>query len=156
MTQRSSLSQLAAFLNAVEPELGWQFDLDDFKDRFRLQKYVLLAEDFGFDHEYRYGMHLRGPYSPPLAEDYYSDLSSVAPDSLADFDVQAFAELVGGKSMEWLEIAATFREFFRRSSQYDPIPSRIETAIDRTVQEKDVEVENVRIIVDELQRAGVI
>jgi hypothetical protein len=45
-----------------------------------LQKYVLLAEDFGFEHGYRYGMHLRGPYSPPLAQDYYTDLTSVAPD----------------------------------------------------------------------------
>lgn len=132
--------------------------MESFEDRFRLQKYVLLAEDFGYEHSYRYGMHLRGPYSPPLAEDYYSDLEEIDSDStaLSDFNVDAFASLVGERDIEWLEYAATFREFFKQTKPYQPKQERIQTAINRTVNEKQADREKVRIIVDQLERAGVI
>lgn len=158
MTAQSNVGELKAFLDAIEPQLDWQFDLETFEDRFRLQKYVLLAEDFGFEHGYRYGMHLRGPYSPPLAEDYYSDLTGVSPNSsaLAGFDAETFANFVRGKEIEWLEIAATFREFYRRTPSHQPKQERIQTAINRTVSEKEADREQVEIIVDQLERTGVV
>lgn len=158
MACQSGVGELKAFLDAIEPQLDWQFDVETFEDRFRLQKYVLLAEDFGFEHEYRYGMHLRGPYSPSLAEDYYSDITDKPPDSsaLVNFDAEAFADLVHKKDIRWLEFAATFREFFRQTRPCQPKHDRIQTAINRTVNEKQADHDEVQIIVDQLERAGVI
>ncbi|WP_135662634.1 hypothetical protein [Halorhabdus rudnickae] len=158
MNNQSNVDELKAFLDAIESHLNCTFDLESFEDRFRLQKYVLLAEDFGFDHGYRYGMHLRGPYSPPLAEDYYSNLNEISASSnaLSGFNAEAFANLVGDKDAQWLEYAATFREFFRRAPSYQPKQKRIQTAIKRTVTEKDVDYEALQIIVDQLERGDVI
>lgn len=158
MTNQSNVDELKAFLESIEPHLDWTFDLETFEDRFRLQKYVLLAEDFGFEHGYRYGMYLRGPYSPPLAEDYYSNLNGITSDSnaLSGFNAKAFADLVGGKDTQWLEYAATFREFFRRTPSYESKQERIQTAIKRSVTEKNADSDAVQIIVDQLERAGVI
>jgi uncharacterized protein YwgA len=158
MTSQSSAHELKAFLDAIERQLDWTFDIETFEDRFRLQKYVLLAEDFGFEHGYRYGMHLRGPYSPPLAQDYYTDLTSVAPDtaSISEFDADSFAALVRGKDEQWLELAATFREFFRRAPPHRPKQERINIAVDRTVAEKHADRETVQLVVDQLSRADVI
>lgn len=40
-------------------------------DRKRLQKAVYLGQLSGVDLGYRFGWYIMGPYSPPLARDYY-------------------------------------------------------------------------------------
>jgi len=104
---------LLAFLRFLKERCSFSFNKDSFEDRLQLQKKVYVAGFLGLGHGYRFSRYIRGPYSPPLAKDYYSieseelkrieDYSS----SLGSFDGERFLDLVGGKSTRWLEIAAT-------------------------------------------------
>ena len=42
-----------------------------FDARFRIQKYVFLAQRLGLDTKYRHSRYRYGPYSPKLAKEYY-------------------------------------------------------------------------------------
>lgn len=136
--------------------MGWEFDLDEFDDRLRLQKFVFLAESFGLNHEYSYGMHLRGPYSPPLAQDYYSDLSSVEPnrDAIDSFDIDRFVELVNGQEVCWLEVAATLRAYVIRLQEDGVDKGIVEQAIQKTMEEKDETRSYVEKVFEDLKSAN--
>ena len=45
---------------------------DGFAARFRIQKYVLIAQHMGLGTRYEYPGYIHGPYSSDLAEDYYN------------------------------------------------------------------------------------
>jgi len=126
-------------LDVLEEEMGWQFELHNFNDRLRLQKFVFLAPAFGFDHPYSYGMHLRGPYSPPLAQDYYSDLTAIEPneDAIQTFNVDRFVQLVENRDTRWLEVAATLRAYVIRLQNKGIHEDIVERAIEKTMEEKD-------------------
>ncbi|QLG28155.1 hypothetical protein HUG10_11610 [Halorarum halophilum] len=158
MSSPTSPSTLRAFLDILKDELGWQFNLNEFDDRLRLQKFVYLASAFGFEHPYSYGMHLRGPYSPPLAQDYYSDLSSIEPadDALRTFDVANFTELVESRDVRWLEVAATLRAYVIRLQRTGTGGNVIERAIEETMEEKDEPRRYVEQVYDDLRRAHAI
>ena len=47
---------------SLEPE----FSMNEFSSRFRLQKYVYMAEVFGVDLGYKFSWYIHGPYSPDL------------------------------------------------------------------------------------------
>ena len=109
---------LGAFIKILENNRLLTFDVigetdEHFENRLKLQKYVFLARSFGLDIGYQYSMYLHGPYSPKLAEDYYSlgdnrELYGSLPDTLPhEFDHRRFMDLVNGKDSAWLEVAAT-------------------------------------------------
>ena len=54
-------------------------------------------------------MHLRGPYSKNLSQDYYKLDATNDNDSnvLNSFNKEDFLRLIKGRSDEWLELAAT-------------------------------------------------
>lgn len=113
---RSMHPTLGSFIRSLGNKGLLTFDVtgeteEHFENRLKLQKYVYLASYFGLDMDYRYNMYLRGPYSPGLAEDYYTLGSSGFESPLAalpdDFNHDAFMNLVNGKDSAWLEIAAT-------------------------------------------------
>jgi uncharacterized protein YwgA len=158
MSDQTSLSTLRAFLDTLEKEMGWEFELHEFDDRLRLQKYIFLAPSFGFEHCYSYGMHLRGPYSPSLAQDYYSDLTSIEPnkESIRLFDVASFVELVENKEVRWLEVAATLRAYVIRLENKETTMDLVETAIQRTVDEKNETRSYVEQVSEELRSAGIV
>lgn len=137
--------------------MGWEFELHEFDDRLRLQKFIFLAPLFGFEHDYSYGMHLRGPYSPPLAQDYYSDLTSIKPDedSIRSFDVDRFVELVENREVRWLEVAATLRAYMIRLANGGTQEGIVETAIQRTIEEKDETQSYVEGVYDDLRSVGI-
>ena len=98
------LAKLAGFIKALE-NIGFNFDVNRFNHRLKLQKYVYLARRYGIDLGYRYNLYIRGPYSPELADDYYSVRVGM-PEEHVDVP-ENFFRLVKGKSERWLELAAT-------------------------------------------------
>ncbi|MFB6218350.1 MAG: hypothetical protein ABEH77_04085 [Halobacteriaceae archaeon] len=151
--------RLAAFLDTIEERLGWEFDTEDFGDRLRLQKYVFLAEAFGFDHNFDYGMHVYGPYCPDLAEIYYEhDLhtTSPSPTALTEFDARGFGELVRDKSTEWLEIAGTVKAVHERYASPADDGVLREDVIDKVGHLKDVPEDTITEIYSRLADAGVV
>jgi len=153
------LEKLAAFRELLGEELGWEFDVEEFDDRFRMQKYVFLADAFGFEHEYDYNIHLHGPYSPPLAEDYYEDgLDEMTPSAsgLNSFDHDEFVELVEDREKEWLEVAATIKSLHRRYSTPPGAMDPEEDVIRRTLDLKDVSEERAREIYETLESRDVL
>lgn len=137
--------------------MSWNFDLDEFDDRLRLQKFVFLASSYGFDHDYSYGMHLRGPYSPPLAQDYYSDFTSVKPEEgvVSTFDVKQFVDLVEGRDVRWLEVAATLKAYVHRFNSMNAQVDVVEKAVRKTVEEKDETQEFVEQVCEDLSSADI-
>ena len=151
------VESLTVLLSTIEEALDWEFDREEFEDRLRMQKYVLFSDAFGVDTPYSYGIHLHGPYSPTLAEDYYDEdfdrLRTEAP-ATADLDVDGFRELLRGRSTDWLEYAATIKRLHERVDEnafgkYDEV-------IERTCDLKDISVERADEIYDELLRRGVV
>ena len=116
---------LVPFIKMLEVKKLLTFDVighteEHFINRLKLQKYVFLARNFGLDmKEYEYSMYRYGPYSPRLAEDYYTlgenlklyNRLSKAFISKAfiqnSFAARKFLRLVNRNSPYWLEIAAT-------------------------------------------------
>ncbi|MCX6685616.1 MAG: hypothetical protein NTV10_03030 [Methanoregula sp.] len=107
----AELVELSSFINFLHKEIEFNFNLNSFDCRFRLQKFVFLAKFFGWHNDYSYGIYLRGPYSQDLAAHYYSfkkiDIRSVPTIELTTFDKKAFLNLIRNKEDLWLEAAAT-------------------------------------------------
>jgi uncharacterized protein YwgA len=97
--------RLASFIKALDNEGILKFDKKYFNHRLRLQKYVFIARNFGFNSPYDYSLYIRGPYSSSLADDYY-EIKSFDEESPINLD-KRFVRLVKGKSDGWLELAAT-------------------------------------------------
>jgi len=100
----AKLEELAGFVKALK-KIGFNFNVNRFNHRLKLQKYVFLARRYGIDLGYRFNLYIRGPYSPELANDYYS-LKEDMPKEHVDLP-ENFFKLVKGKSERWLELAAT-------------------------------------------------
>lgn len=96
---------LKRFVNTLENRGVFRFNVDSFLSRLRLQKYVFIAEAYGIDLDWGYNMYIRGPYSPPLARDYYqlSEEHTFAELPIPD----EFISLIMNKNERWLELAAT-------------------------------------------------
>jgi len=107
----SRKSLLKGFVEALEREGVFRFDINRFDSRLKLQKYVYLGRYFSLPFNYSYNLYIRGPYSPDLAKDYYS-LDDVEA-SLVRLP-RRFVELVRGKNVEWLEYATTLLMISKR------------------------------------------
>lgn len=150
--------RLAALLATFEEALDWEFDPDEFDDRLRMQKYVFLADAFGVDHDYNYGIHLYGPYSPTLADDYYAPdfderLATASP--VESFDTPEFRALVAARDTEWLEVAGTIKSLHERHAGPNQT-GVLDTVVARVVNLKSVDIETAETIYGELLDAGVI
>lgn len=49
-----------------------KIDMSSFNDRLRFQKIIYIMNSAGIDLDYRFGWHLRGPYSSSLASDGFA------------------------------------------------------------------------------------
>lgn len=144
----SNKERLGGFLKALDDENIIRFDKKYFNHRLKLQKYVFIAESFGFKTPYSFSLYLHGPYSSKLADDYYA---------VADFEERTpvaldkrFVKLVKDKSEEWLELAATIIMIRKRykSIELDKLVSLVKNA------KPYAERENVVEIVNSLQKHG--
>lgn len=90
-------------------------DTDDgFATRFKIQKYVFIAQQLGLGTNYEYSRYRYGPYSPELTREYYKlgekPASYDAGSSVAlpgRFRPAEFLETVAGRDDQWLEVATT-------------------------------------------------
>ncbi len=111
------LKTLAGFVEALRRSIGFNFNVNKFNHRLRLQKLVYIAKVLGVPKlEYSFNLYLHGPYSPELADDYYNLSENI---EISEDEVKAFLsneafcnliELANGKDGTWLEIAATLIE----------------------------------------------
>ncbi len=108
---------LAGFVEALRRSIGFEFNVNRFDHRLRLQKLVYLAKTLDVPNlEYDFNLYLRGPYSPELADDYYHlDKDFKVGENyvnafLNDPSFKKLVRLVKGKDGTWLEIAATLVE----------------------------------------------
>lgn len=121
---------LKRFLDA----LGVPSDIDSLVDRKRVQKAVYLGQALGeVNLGYRFGWYVHGPYSPPLAKDYYNlaaalevgeeptdrQLRPSLSGRLAN--IKPRLEVPGGVTLEqaqWMELLASWH-YLRKVSDYD-------------------------------------
>lgn len=121
-----------------EERLGFEFDVNNFKDKIKLQKLVYISEFFGFNHGYPYNKYIKGPYSPSLADDYYSMNESEIPEEctpiLDKFDYEDFLDFVVGKDSRNLELIATvlsvYKDYRHRFEGKDLANKVIDTSAD--------------------------
>lgn len=103
---RASVAWLARRLGI---RLGDLTEPSGFEERLRIQKAVFLLKLLGVRPytRYRFSLHIYGPYSPDLAQDYYS-ASEVAPRpvELGEGRLELVKWFVD-HSAEWLEVAST-------------------------------------------------
>ncbi|MDR2966427.1 MAG: hypothetical protein LBU74_00565 [Methanobacteriaceae archaeon] len=105
--------KLNVFINLLKDKIGFSFNIEDFDDRLKLQKYVFISKYFGFNHSYVYNLYIRGPYSSDLANDYYD----ISPNEFTSnislkIDMDSFSSLIKDKDIKWLESAATMLSLY--------------------------------------------
>lgn len=155
---------LLAFLEFLKEKCAFQFNVNNFENRLKLQKYVFIAGFLGLNHGYTFNRYLRGPYSRELADDYYSlprldDLERAGDYSqhLENFDNEKFLDVTSKKSPRWLEIAATilsvwndyrgiFREGELKTRIIDTVTNIKSTATPAEISEKFEELERKKVL----------
>ena len=105
---------LGFILNQIQ---DYNFSMDTFEDRLKLQKTLYLLQSFGIYLGYDFSWYLRGPYCTSLTinafalEDIYDDIPLVPKVKFKDSDKQKlftnFLKLVKGKNVDELEIMAS-------------------------------------------------
>lgn len=106
------IEKLVGFIKRLEGRGVYEFRIDTFEDRLKLQKLVYIAKFYGIDLGYHFNEYLRGPYSPELADDYYT-LSEKLNDfkeitvSFENDKFEEFAKFISNKSVDSLEGIAT-------------------------------------------------
>ena len=100
------IKELKSFVKYLEDCNIFKFKVNIFNNRLKLQKYVFLARKYGFNLSYSYNLYIHGPYSPQLAEDYYTlGESAIEPEKITM--EEGFIKLIKKKSDWWLELAST-------------------------------------------------
>jgi len=107
---------------------------EGFETRFRIQKYVYLAELFGLENDYRYTMYRYGPYSSALADDYYELgenpelFNEIRDEPLPDsFNEDAFLQVLGNRDHDWLEVSSTLIDQRARFGNDEELVEHIES-----------------------------
>jgi uncharacterized protein YwgA len=102
-------------------------------------------------------MYHYGPYSPALAEDYYSDTFAATATNeslLSVVDTDSFFELVSGRSRQWLEVAATIKSLNAKYGRSEA--GGKSHVVERTSTLKDVSPDGADRIYTELESFGVV
>lgn len=142
----------------LEERFGWEFNREDFDDRFLLQKYVFFAQELGYPTDYSYNVYIFGAYSPDLTEDYFDgaiDGGDFQSEIADDFDTEAFDSLIFGREPEWLEIASTAMIFYQEYQLLSE-EERRKKVVAKTSEEKGVPQRKARSILDELEGEGLL
>lgn len=158
------LEELKAFIQFLNDECGFAFNIDDFSHRIILQKCVYIAKLLGwYCPNYTYNIYMRGPYSPSLTDDYYV-LSKCSHDSnievMPKFDTKRFVGIIdkiGGMRVDWLEVGTTLLSLYE-SNKYRIEPERVEYfLLDRTYDIKsEYPVEFINSVLKDLKNYGLI
>jgi uncharacterized protein YwgA len=126
---------------------------EGFVNRLRLQKLIFLAQEcFNLHFGFTYSIYRYGPYSPNLANYYFSDDFDLTPQwyNLPDsFDYDRFLSLVSDRDESWLEIAATLidsKKFYSSKEEILDTVSEIKPKYQR---------EDIELIYEDLSRYGI-
>ena len=132
--------ELSAFLKMLDDKGVLKFNIDEFEDQLKLQKYVFLSRFFGWNHGYLYTLYVRGPYSRDLADDCYGIDEVMSMKSFENiipaFDSPGFFALVAGKDEVWLESAATLKSVYEYNKENIPEREAAGFALSRTKELK--------------------
>lgn len=108
------LNDFATFLsynNIIDSDVIKQDSDEGFSNRLKLQKLVFIAQEcFNLNLGFNFSIYRYGPYSPQLANYYFSDAFEFVPNHFRipeEFDKERFLSIVNGKEDEWFEVAAT-------------------------------------------------
>ncbi len=102
--------KLAKIVNSLRRKVDFDFKVNYFNNRLKLQKYVFLLRRYGIDLGYSYNYYIRGPYSPELADDYYN-----LPNIEEEIELpEDFLKLIKNKSERWLELASSLVMVFEK------------------------------------------
>jgi len=147
----SRKSLLKGFVEALEREGVFRFDIEEFESRLKLQKYVYLGRyfDLPFTLLYSYSLYIHGPYSPDLAKDYYSLDDVEASKVLLKPE---FIELIRGKNSWWLELASTIMMIASR--YYDIKDEEIIELVKMT--KLNASKKELKRILNELRKSGIL
>ena len=116
----SNIEELGCFLNSIKETLPFD-DEKDFRKkiaeskefRIRVQKLVYLSKFFGWDNNYHFNFHPRGPYSVELSEDYNHFTSQVSFKKEINLRINQFKEFTVNKSNDFLETASTILYYLK-------------------------------------------
>lgn len=105
---------------------------DGFAARFRIQKYVLIAQHMGLGTRYEYPWYIHGPHSSDLAEDYYNlaenptiyeaESHGNVPEQFRQDD---FLTTVRGSDVRWLEVATTLIDMHREHNSTERLVKHV-------------------------------
>jgi len=115
--------KVAALVN----HLGLEIDPKVYKGRFLLQKLTYLAQVVGISTDYVFTTYVKGPYSKPLADDYYAHPELIySEDSeyqLNQEEIDSAQKLISycdfNGSLELLESTSTFAIIMNQTSYSD-------------------------------------
>lgn len=102
---------LAQILTRLQQATGESFDPTQFSQRLRIQKAVYLLKAFGYEpvRNYSFGSYIRGPYSPELANHYFSirgTIGRLPPARIPEYVLRPVADAILRGNV-FLESAAT-------------------------------------------------
>ena len=127
---------------------GYDFSMDGFGDRLRLQKTVYLLQAFGIYLGYDFSWYLRGPYCTSLTINGFAlnDMYGNIPDGLeAKFQsahkqgaFRRFRSFIKGKNTDQLEILASLNYLKQTGMSDEDAKSKVEQKQERFTR-KDVE-----------------
>lgn len=108
-------NDLAYFLNSIKETLPFEDEKDfgkkingDKEFRIRIQKLVFLSKFFGWENNYHFNFHLRGPYSIELSKVYRNLNESLKNASMnPDLRIDSFKEFINGQTNSFLEATST-------------------------------------------------
>jgi uncharacterized protein YwgA len=136
------LVELKAFIEFLEDKCDFAFNINSFYHRIKLQKCVYIAKILGWDcPHYSYNIYMRGPYSPDLTSDYYAIANQPLvlnnyESHLPKFDIDKFVQTIGGKDIEWLEVATTLLSVYKNNKHRIRRNELIAFALERTKEIK--------------------
>ncbi len=123
---------LGFILNQIQ---DYDFSMDKFEDRLKIQKTLYLLQSFGIYLGYDFSWYLRGPYCTSLTtnalalEDIYDDIPNTKV-KFRDSDKQKlfinFLKLVKGKNIDELEIMALLHYLKQIKNDDDKIKKMVE------------------------------
>ncbi len=134
---------LGFILNQIQ---DYDFSMDKFEDRLKIQKTLYLLQSFGIYLGYDFSWYLRGPYCTSLTtnafalEDIYDDIPNNTKVKFKDSNKQKlfknFLKLVKGKKIDKLEIMASLHYLKQINSNDDKIKKMVENKQERFTEEQ--------------------
>lgn len=125
---------------------NYEFSMDEFEDRLKIQKTIYLLQSFGIYLGYDFSWYLRGPYCTSLAtnafalQDIYEDIPNDIDTKFKDTQKQKhflnLQKLVTSKTVDELEILASIHYLKQIKKNDSEIKKQVESKRKRFTEEQ--------------------